>query len=152
MYYYADAINLLINKFPELKPIYEDGIDDYMDLPYIFYEPVFGKYIIDKIIARNKSELSSIFDFVEDLLLNGDEDIKNLAEVAIIERLYSKLYFDQKFAEYIEFASKFYGELTKKSFDDYINWKPFGTPIYSHVKKSRKKKQKRLKEKNILGE
>ena len=38
MYYYKDAIIYLIEKFPEIKPIYNEDIDYYVDLQYIFYE------------------------------------------------------------------------------------------------------------------
>ena len=113
MFNYEESINILVNKFPKLKLIYEDNIDDYEDLPYVFYESVFVKYIINTIHLHNEVELSIIFNFVEDLLLNGDEKARNLVEVAVIE----SLYYEKDFIEFNKFLSKFYGELTRKSFE-----------------------------------
>lgn len=114
MYNYNESINLLINRFPKLKSIYEENIDDYKDLPYVFYESVFVKYVMDKVHYYDEVELSTIFSFVEDLLLNGDEKTKNLIDVAVIE----SLYYEKDFAEFNKSLLKFYGKLTKKSFED----------------------------------
>ena len=114
MYNYSESINLLLNAFPKLKSIYEENIDDYEGLPYVFYESVFVKYIMDKIHSHSEAELSSIFDFVENLLLNGDEEIRNLVGVAVIE----SLYYEKEFMKLNESLLKFYGELTAKSFED----------------------------------
>jgi len=113
MYRYSEAINLLINKFPILKAIYEDNIYDYQDLPYVFYESIFVKYIIERIQSHNEAELRDIFIFIEELLLKGDAEFRNLLDVAVIE----SLYFENNFSEYNVFLLKFYGDLTKKSLD-----------------------------------
>ena len=113
MYYYKDAIIYLISKFPELKPIYDKDIDEYIDLPYLFYEPVFVPYIMDKINLREEEELKKIFSFIEDLLKNGDEKTINLIEVAVIE----SLFFEKEYNEIKPIIFKFCGKLTKESFD-----------------------------------
>ena len=46
----------------------------------MFYEQVFTTNIINKAKEYNESKLSDIFDFVEDMLENGDDDTKNLIE------------------------------------------------------------------------
>ena len=114
MYNYDEAINLLIVKFPSLRIIYEDDVDYYEGLPYLFYESIFVKYIMDRIKSYNEIELSFIFDFIEDILSNGDERIKNLVEVSIIE----SFYYEESFKEFNDFLSKFYGILTAKSVKD----------------------------------
>ena len=114
MHNYSDSISILLEKFPALKPIYEEGIYDYEDLPYVFYESVFVRYITDKAKSFDEVELSNIFNFVEELLVEGDEELKNLIGVAVIE----SLYHEKHFCELNMLLSKFYGDLTKMSFDD----------------------------------
>ena len=113
---YNSAINILVNRFPDLKLVYESNIDDYRDLPYIFYESVFVKYIIKAASANDENSLCSIFEFVENLLLYGDDLIKNLVEVAIIE----SIYLEPDFISLNCTFSKYYGILTRKSIEDCI--------------------------------
>ena len=112
MYKYKDAISILINKFPELRKVYEENIDDYEDLPYVFYESVFMKFILDKVNCYDEDKLKTIFDFVEDMLDTGDEQTRNLIGVAIIESLYY-----EKDSKVKEILLRYFGELTKKSFE-----------------------------------
>ena len=114
MYDYYESISLLTNRFPKLKLIYEENIEDYKDLPYVFYESVFVKYIVSILYANDEVELNTIFNFIEELFLNGDEKTKNLVDVAVIE----SLYYEKDFTEFSKSISKFYGELTEKSFKD----------------------------------
>ena len=114
MYNYGDSICILLERFPALIPIYKEGIYDYENLPYVFYESVFVRYITDKAKTFDEIELSNIFNFVEELLVDGDEELKNLIGVAVIE----SLYHEKHFSELNMLLSKFYGELTKMSFDD----------------------------------
>ncbi|MCX7656790.1 MAG: hypothetical protein N2Z76_09730 [Treponemataceae bacterium] len=51
--------------------------------------------------------------FIEDILENGDKEIKNPIEVAIIESLY---YEENSKAK--ELLAKYFGPLTKKSFEN----------------------------------
>lgn len=113
MYKYKDAINILINNFSELKNVYEENIDFYEELPYVFYESEFVKYIMDKAICNDDDKLKNIFIFVEEMFINGDDEIKNLVGVAIIESLYYEE--DSALKEIIQ---RYFGKLTKKSFED----------------------------------
>jgi len=114
MFKYESAIQALINRFPELKLVYESNIDEYEDLPYVFYESVFVKYIIETANSNDENKLASIFKFIENLLLCGDDQIKNLVGVAIIE----SLYFEPDFTELNNIFSKYYGDLTRKSLQE----------------------------------
>jgi hypothetical protein len=78
-YRYSKAIDALINEFPMLRSVYTENIDDYEGLPYVFYESVFVKYIVDKIRTCSEMELSAIFNFVENLLkhVTFDEILKD---------------------------------------------------------------------------
>jgi hypothetical protein len=113
MYRYNETIKILINKFPELEKIYVENIDDYEGLPYVFYESVFVKYILDKVNSNDDDVLKEIFSFVEDMFVNGDDETKNLIGVAVVESLYYEE--NLKFKEIIQ---RYFGELTKKSYED----------------------------------
>lgn len=116
MYKYEESIKILISRIPSLKVAYEDDIDYYEGLPYVFYEGVFSKYIIEKIEAKDDIILLEIFKFVEDMLANGDSKTKNLVEVAVIE----SLNFHSKFTWNDTYLLRFYGRLTKQSFQKCI--------------------------------
>lgn len=114
MYNYEKSIAILIAKFPTLKLVYEDDVEYYEGLPYVFYEDVFSKYIIDNVETYNESILSDIFNFIEDMLENGDDKSINLVEVAVVE----SLYYDNHFVWNDKSLSKFYGRLTMQSFQE----------------------------------
>ncbi|HOJ99517.1 MAG TPA: hypothetical protein PLW34_08155 [Termitinemataceae bacterium] len=111
MYEYKEAISVLIDNFPELRKVYEENIDDYKELPYVFYESVFFKFIMNTVYSYDEEKLKAIFSFIEDMLKNGDKEIKNLIEVAIIESLY---YEENSKAK--ELLAKYFGPLTKESY------------------------------------
>jgi len=112
MYSYSDATNLLIDKFPALKLVYIKDLYEYEGLNYAFYESVFVKYIMEKIHLSDEMSLNIIFNFIEDILQNGDDEIKNLVEVAVIE----SLYFEEDFRKRKVGLTKFFGKLTLQSF------------------------------------
>jgi hypothetical protein len=111
MYSYDGAITSLVNRFSELKEIYELDKDYYEDLPYVFYESEFIKFVVKNANMNNKKTLSEIFDFVEDMLKNGDEKVVNLLEVAVIE----SIYFDNSVTDKKAIES-YFGTLTLKSY------------------------------------
>jgi len=111
MYKYDDSITYLINHFFELKEIYEKDKDYYENLPYVFYESEFVKYITKNANMNNKNKLITIFEFVEDMLKNGDEKVVTLLEVAVIESIYFEInVIDKKSIE------SYFGTLTLKSY------------------------------------
>ena len=114
MYIYNEVIEVMNERFPLLKPIYTNSIDEYEGLPYIYFESVVYEYILNKIHKNEYEELKSIFKFVEDLLQQGDEQVKNLIEVSIIENLY----LESDFEEINKIIFEFYGTKTKVAFDN----------------------------------
>jgi len=113
MYSYDEAITSLVSRFSELKEVYELDKDYYEDLPYVFYESEFVKFVVKTANANNKKTLIEIFEFVEDMLKNGDEKVKNLLEVAVIE----SIYFDNSVTDKKEIES-YFGTLTLKSYQE----------------------------------
>jgi hypothetical protein len=114
MYKYDDAISLLIDRFPELKSTYEENIDDYEYLPYVFYESIFTKFVLKIIRSKETKKTKEIFTTVEDFMQNGDNEFRNLIDVAIIE----SLYFEEDYSIFSKEISQFYGKLTEQSFND----------------------------------
>jgi hypothetical protein len=113
MYKYKEAINILISRFPELIKVYEENFDDYEELPYVFYESVFVKFILDKTNPKDDDKLKAIFILIEDMFVNGDKETKNLIGVAIIESLYYEEDLKTK-----EILLSYFGKLTKKNYED----------------------------------
>ena len=111
MYKIDNAIFILIESFPMLGKIFENKKYLYEESPFMFYGLEFVDYIMDVSKQRNTKELESIFDFVEDMLVNGDETVYNLIEVEIVERLFLK----QDELD-IEELKSFFGKLTMKSY------------------------------------
>ncbi|MBA4689178.1 MAG: hypothetical protein H2184_18785 [Candidatus Galacturonibacter soehngenii] len=112
MYNYDDTIKILVNRFSEMNEIYESDKDYYEDLPYVFFESIFVKFIVKNANSNNKELLSEIFNFVEDMLKNGDDKVVNLLEVAVIESIYFESnIFDKKSLE------RYFGDLTLKSYN-----------------------------------
>lgn len=97
MFLYKNAIECLIENIPELKSLYEEDQEYYEDLPYVFYESVFTKYIVEMLEKKMDSKLVRCFDFVEKGLSEGDTDFKNLLEVSVIEALFFEGKFNDKY-------------------------------------------------------
>ena len=113
-YKYVDANNILFKESSELLQFYDDF---YEDLRYQFYETEFGEFIMRMVYAKNYSVLSKIFDFTERLFIHGAEKMKTLAGVGIVENMY----YERDFMNEYEELSKYFGPLTKQSFENWIN-------------------------------
>lgn len=113
MYDYKNAIEILIGNIPEMKEKYENDRDYYKGLPYVFYETEFEKFIVNQIKNENSEMLKKIFNFIENMLEKGDKEIKNLVEVSIIE----SLIYEQSFKLFFQYVEKYFGILTKQSFN-----------------------------------
>ncbi len=111
MYKYEEAIELITNNFNEMKKIYESDKEYYIDIPYVFYESVFEPYIIKCFNNYNFIMLKKIFDLLEDIMENGDENLVNLIEISIIE----SIYFDKNIENKGELI-KFFKKLTMESY------------------------------------
>ena len=116
MYKYKNAINIIICKFDDVRVKYEQNKEDYEDLPYVFYENLFLKYIIDILNKNEADKLFEIFNLLEKLLDDGDEEIINLVEVSIIESLFFDVTINHKSA-----MVQYFG---KKSKESYYKCKP----------------------------
>ena len=117
MYEYKNAIDILTKRFSEMEKKFLNNKDFYEGLPYIFYESVFEKYVVMQIETKNVKLMKKIFIFIEDLLENGDDELKELIDVAVVE----SLFFEGNSKQLIGDALTFFGNLTKLSFDRFNN-------------------------------
>jgi len=124
LYKYSESNNILMDRFPRMKSIYAkdvdtDGTPFYQDIPYVFYEGEFSRYILREIDTQNEEELKTIFDFIEDMFLNGDDEIKNLIGVAVVEHLVTEEAFMRSYKK----LAGIMGKLTIQSFEVYFPFK-----------------------------
>ena len=117
MYEYKNAIDILIKRFSEMEKEFLSDKDYYEDIPYVFYESVFEKYVVMQIENKNVELMKKIFVFIEDILENGDRELKELIDVAVVE----SLFFEENAKQLLEDAHKFFGNLTKLSFSRFNN-------------------------------
>lgn len=116
---YDNANYVLINKFPKMREIYLEDEDYYEDLPYLFYESEFTPYIMKLIDTHSITQLKEVFEFIEKLLEMGDERLRTLVGVSVVE----SLFFENKFMENFEELSKLMGEHTLMEFHQCTDFK-----------------------------
>ncbi|MDF2681638.1 MAG: hypothetical protein K0R47_2828 [Brevibacillus sp.] len=118
---YTTVIDELLNTIPELKPLYAENTDMWLDdyLPYV----VFGFVVVpimEELLQNDWQSpiLKGIFEFIEIMMLSEHDDVQTLAAVEI--------------AEWIAFennpviqtnAIKLMGPETLKEMNSMINWK-----------------------------
>jgi hypothetical protein len=85
---YAKVVDELLKSIPELKPLYDENLDMWLDdyLPYV----VFGSVVVPTMeeLLKNDYEsdvLKRIFDFIELMLQSEDQDVITLVAVEIAE-------------------------------------------------------------------
>ena len=121
-----NAIQVLLEEFVEMKVIHDDSNVDYgcKDIDYYFFECYFTPFILEQMQLGNETALVKIFSFVERLFQFGDDDIKDLANVSIIE----SLYYDNVCSNFKPTLLKFCGSQTLQRFinclvdDEKLEW------------------------------
>jgi hypothetical protein len=111
MYKYDEVINVVTNKFPQMKEVFEKDEEYYEDLPYVFYESEFVQFIVENANSGNNETLQIIFEIVENLIEFGDEKVVNLIEVAVVE----SLFLDKRIKNKSNLL-EFFGRLTMNSY------------------------------------
>ena len=93
---YDNIINILIDRFPELKNIYEADYeeDDYEGLPHVIYGNVFIPYIVKTCKNADVAKLNEISLFLEEMAQSEDYGVNNLLGVSVIESLYNDSFID----------------------------------------------------------
>ena len=95
-------IELIKEKFPRFHSYWETYIRDHgSDLGITIQMLPFCKYTVDAIKSNNEAEIEKIFNFVEFLLCNGDDDVQTAITTSYLEALMSK---DPEEIQFIHFA------------------------------------------------
>jgi len=111
----ADANDLLMNEFEEARIAFdEDDVGYCVGTTHCFYFETFVPLVISYLNEKREEELKKAFVFIERLFTDGDEYIKNLADVSIVE----SLYYEPDYEKYKEKIFSLCGVLTRKSFED----------------------------------
>ena len=85
----------------------------------LFYESEFTPYIMKLIDTNSITQLKEVFEFIEKLLEMGDERLRTVVGVSVVE----SLFFENKFMENFEELSKLMGEHTLMEFHQCTDFK-----------------------------
>jgi hypothetical protein len=87
---YNDLNAILVERFPELKPWYQEAAnlwEGQMPGPHVIYGDVFVPYLIRTSEVRADEQIRKVADFIEVLVREGDELTRELVEVTICEAI-----------------------------------------------------------------
>lgn len=97
---YADLNRTLFHKFPELRSLYASVQEIWKEEepgPHIVYGDVLTPHIVELLESGSFDEqLRAIFEYLEELLLQGDESIKAVVGASVLERLNDKMAWCEK--------------------------------------------------------
>jgi hypothetical protein len=101
------CIELLKENFPKFSPYWENYIREWgPDEGLIIQLFPFGDYAIDMIKSNNEVEIKKIFEFVEFLLSNGDDDVQTAITTGFLEHLMHKDPHEIKFKTFCQYLGK----------------------------------------------
>jgi len=86
---YDEIVNEFLDEFPEYIPMYMEHIEFNGEvLPHVFFGETLSEDLL-KLIEENKDKvkIDAIFTFLERMAMDGDQEVKNLLMVTILERL-----------------------------------------------------------------
>lgn len=100
-----------VSVFIEFKPILEEHLEFNNEfLPHIFFGEC-NDYIIESLQKEEREKLVKLFDFFEKMAVAGDEYVRELLSVTILERI-----GDDK--DILSIAHKYMGKETRKDSDE----------------------------------
>lgn len=84
--YYAQK---LIAVFPAAKEVYDKHLEDYGELlGHVFFADVINEPLIGLLASNtDTAAIGEYIGFLEDMYANGDEAVKNIVVVSVLERL-----------------------------------------------------------------
>ncbi len=86
-----NCITLILEKFPEFLIYWEQYKKLWGNEESGFYNDMseFSHYIIDALVRKqaDTAQIREIFNFVEYLLVNGDDDVKNALSTCVLENI-----------------------------------------------------------------
>jgi hypothetical protein len=114
------CIELMKETFPNFSSYWDAYIVDYgSDEGLTIQMLPFGKYAVDAIKAKDEIAMKKIFEFVEFLFLNGDQDVQGAVATGFLDHLLHKDPEQIKFSTFVQHLGKnaieycrYYDELT----------------------------------------
>ena len=98
-----ETITLLLQLFPEKEDEYTGHIRVYGELlPDVFYSENVGEKLV-KLLEENADtdKIKKYCRFIEAMIFDGDEEVKNTADVSVLESLSVNKTVWHRFAKYI---------------------------------------------------
>jgi hypothetical protein len=120
---------LLKERFPKAIPYLEAESALYGDQGMMVLFSPFSRYAEDMLRVNNAIEAKTIFDFIEFLLCNGDDTVKDGAATCFLEHLFNidatgikfrtfRRYLGENSLGYCRAWDKFWGNRTEGLWDD----------------------------------
>lgn len=107
---YEHVISEFLKDFPEYFSMYKEHINlNEEELPHVFFGETLNEDLPQLIMINNIKKLEKIFNFLERMSLEGDQNVKDLLSVTILARLGDE-------PDLLKYAKHNYmGVLTKKA-------------------------------------
>lgn len=78
----------LAERFPEFRSAYEEHLEDYGEvLGHIFFDELHRALMPLLRLNEDGEKIGQYIEFLEDMYANGDDDVRNIVEVTILEVL-----------------------------------------------------------------
>ena len=78
----------LAERFPEFRMAYQEHLEDYGEiLGHVFFDVLHRALVPLLKINEDGEKIRGYIGFLEDMYANGDEDVRNIVEVTILEVL-----------------------------------------------------------------
>ncbi len=78
----------LAERFPEFRKAYGEHLEDYGEvLGHVFFDVLHRALVPLLKINEDQEKIRRYIGFLEDMYANGDEDVRNIVEVTILEVL-----------------------------------------------------------------
>ena len=87
---YTNIIDTVLTRFPIVKQKYIDEGDHIWGLPYLCFSFVFVPYIREVVENNDIEEITQICDFLEEMALCEDGEVRNLLGVGVFEDILSE--------------------------------------------------------------
>ena len=78
----------LAERFPEFRKAYEEHLEDYGEvLGHVFFDVLHRALVPLLRLNEDREKIGQYIEFLENMYANGDEDVRNIVEVTILEVL-----------------------------------------------------------------
>ena len=102
-----NLISIIKDRFPKFIPYWNSFVESFgLDEGITIQMIPFSLYAIDVIKENNKLEIKQIFDFVEFLLVHGDDLTQTAITTSFLEHLLAKDPAEIKFADFVDLMGR----------------------------------------------